>query len=207
MQYHEQIGYQVDRKNFEDASRPTEDGPEGEAARLLKEVNILIQEGKLDEAITLIQHATAQTGIDDLILSERYFGLLKMKKQKSGLLDHCVTHLKLLIEDGQKAKACHLYLQCQALDSNFTPRAPTLFQIGGWLNETGKSKASITAFNRLTKAYPRHQLVPKAYFRAAQVFHDRLMNPRQAKKILNGLIKKYPDHEIIGQVKSYLGHL
>ena len=77
----------------------------------------------------------------------------------------------------------------------------------GWLNETGKSKASITAFNRLTKAYPRHQLVPKTYFRAAQVFHDRLMNPRQAKKILNGLIKKYPDHEIIGQVKSYLGHL
>ena len=63
---------------------------------------------------------------------------------------------------------------------------------------------AIGAFSKLTKAYPQDPLVPKSYFRAAQIFNDRLMNPEKAKKILNGLVKKYPDHDIIPFVQRYL---
>jgi hypothetical protein len=47
-------------------------------------------------------------------------------------------------------------------------------------------------------------MVPKAYYRAAQIFHERLKNDGQSKKILNGLIRKFPDHEIAGFAKTYL---
>jgi len=53
LQYHEQIGYKVDYDDYKDpsakADEPVEDEPD---AAILKEVNLLIQEGKLDEAIS-----------------------------------------------------------------------------------------------------------------------------------------------------------
>ncbi len=82
-----------------------------------------------------------------------------------------------------------------------------LFKIGGWLNESGDGQAAIGAFNRLTKAHPQDPLVPKSYFRAAQIFNDRLMNPQKAKRILNGLMKKFPEHDIIPFVERYLGEM
>jgi TolA-binding protein len=50
-------------------------------------------------------------------------------------------------------------------------------------------------------------MIPKSYLRAAQVFNDRLMNPDRARKILSGLLNKYPDHEIAPQVKNYLASI
>lgn len=50
-------------------------------------------------------------------------------------------------------------------------------------------------------------LVPKAYFRIAQIFHDRLMNKDQAQKVLGLLLKKFPDHEIVPQAESFLARL
>jgi hypothetical protein len=49
--------------------------------------------------------------------------------------------------------------------------------------------------------------VPKAYFRIAQIFHDRLMNKDQAIKALDLLLRKYPDHDIIPQAESFLARL
>jgi len=50
-------------------------------------------------------------------------------------------------------------------------------------------------------------LVPKSYFRAAQIFNDRLLDPQKAKKILNGRLATYPDHDIIPFVSRYLGQM
>ena len=55
--------------------------------------------------------------------------------------------------------------------------------------------------------YPDNPLVPKAYFRIAQIFHDRLMNKDQAKRALDLLLKKYPNHDIIPQAESFLARL
>jgi len=50
-------------------------------------------------------------------------------------------------------------------------------------------------------------VILKSYFRAAQIFNDRLMKPEKAKRILNGLIKKYPDHEMLPQIENYLASM
>ena len=130
-----------------------------------------------------------------------------MKKRKPEMLKHCITHLDLLAHDNIKIKACELYAKCLDTNKEFIPTSFALFKIGGWLNETGKIKEAIRTYNRLVKAFPNDTLVPKAYYRCAQIFHDRLMDPSRAKKILAALIKKYPEHEIIPQVKNYLNHM
>jgi len=207
LQYHEEVGYRVDYEDFKELPEKTGEIKEDENSKILSRVNIMIKEGKLDEAISFIQDATKTDGITDLTLSERYLNLLKMKKRKSEMLKHCKLHLHLLSKENKKAKACEIYSDCLSMDTAFTPTSLALFKLGGWLNETGKIKESVRTYNRLVKAYPEDSLVAKAYFRSAQIFYDRLMEPARAKKILTALIKKYPDHEIIPQVKNYLAHM
>lgn len=205
LQYHEEIGYQVDYEDFKESS--VKEIKEDESTNIQNRVNIMIKDGKLDDAISFIKDTTKTTPITDITLSERYLNLLIMKKRKPEMLKHCITHLDLLAHKNIKIKAFEIYAKCLAMNPKFIPTPFALFKIGGWLNETGKIKEAIRTYNRLTKAFPDDALVPKAYYRCAQIFHDRLMDPSRAKKILSALIKKYPEHEIIPQVKNYLNHL
>ena len=208
LQYHDRIGYQVDYEDFEDPNgedyQPQEADPD---EAVLREVAPLIQEGKLDEAISMIQKMTLHQGIKGINLSERYYTLLKMKKRKKDLLEHCVSHLEKLSENNQKNKALAVFGECRKIDPEFLPTADVLFKLAGWINETGKTQTAISTYNLLVKSYPQHPMVPKSYFRIAQLFHDSLMKTDKAKKILNALQMKYPEHEITPHVENFLARL
>jgi tetratricopeptide (TPR) repeat protein len=213
LQYHHRVGYPVDLETIlasmfpagvavsqvtdsAATSNPHED--------LLDEIGLLVQEGNLDAAIALIEQRVDVREIDDPVLSERYVGLLKMQKQEQKLLAYAPRHLELAVKAGSKKDAVALYMHCLRNDKSFAPEAIILFKIASWLNESEKSKEAIFALNALIKRYPQDTMVPKAYYRAAQIFHERLKNDSQSKKILNGLIRKFPDHEIAGFAKNYL---
>jgi tetratricopeptide (TPR) repeat protein len=210
LQYHQEVGYQIEMEDFQGfgvpVPVPTTEEPD-KNSDLINQVSILAKEGKLDEAIDYIQKQTAGGGISDLALSEKYFKLLKMKKRGPELFKHCLTHVNLLCRENQKDKALPLYNKCLAHDKNFAPEADAMFKIGGWLNENGKIKNAIAIYQRLIKTYPNSSVTPKAYLRAAQLFYDRLMKPEQARKILDAVLRKYPDHEIAPKAKAYLGSL
>jgi hypothetical protein len=208
LQYHEKIGFQVDFEDFTDPTledyEPQKSDPD---AVILSKVEPLIKEGQLDEAIGVIKNLTQEQPISGIKLSERYYNLLKMKKRSAELMEHAVTHLDILTVENQKSKAISIFSECRTADSRFLPTAAALFKIAGWLNETGKTKAAVAVYNTLAKSYPDHALVPKAYFRIAQIFHDRLMNKDQAKKALGLLLQKYPNHDIVPQAESFLARL
>jgi tetratricopeptide (TPR) repeat protein len=210
LQYHEDIGYHVDFEDFKteetanDPAMPAADDPQ---SRLLRRVNQLIKDGNHEGARDAIESEIVEQGISDLQLSERYYLLLKMTGATDRMTVHGHSHVNLLVRGGQKAAAMEAFEECQSADPKFSPAAGSLFKLGGWFYDSGKSKQAIGAFNKLTKVYPHDPLVPKAYFRAAQIFNDRLLNPDKARKILNGLLKKFPDHDIIPFVERYLGEI
>ncbi len=210
LQYHEEIGYKIDIEdvNMADEQAPSEvvqvaAGP----VALLGEINLMVRDGSYDEAIALIEEKSGSEPIDDPELSERYYNLLKMTKQNEKLLKHSRSYLDLLARKNKKDAAFKVYNDSIALDKAYLPTSFSLFKIAGWLNETGKPKESISTYNRLVKSYPKDPLVPKAYFRSAQIFQERLMDMEKAKRILNGLIKKYPDHDIASHAKNYLAQI
>ncbi len=207
LQYHENIGYKIEFEDFKEADATLAETTEDPDANLLTQINILLKEGKTDDALLRIREQTKDRKITNLTVSERYYTLLKMKKQAAEMIVHAPTHLELLTQDNRKKDACTIYSECLSSNPNFTPSSSALFKIGGWLNENGNSKGAITALNKLAKNYPQDPLIPKAYFRAAQIFHDRLMNPSKAKQILTTILKKYPEHDIIPQVRNYLAHI
>ena len=150
---------------------------------------------------------TLHQGIKGINLSERYYTLLKMKKRQAELLEHGVGHLDKLTGKNHKPKALAVFSECRKIDTNFLPTADALFKLAGWINETGKTQAAVSIYNLLVKSYPQHPLVPKSYFRIAQLFHDGLMKTDKAKKILSALQMKYPEHEIMPHVDNFIARL
>jgi hypothetical protein len=209
LQYHEALGHQVDFEDFktQDAAKAGgADAVESPEALLHKRINQQIKDGDHENALRTIERETGGKGISDPLLSERYFTLLKMTGAE-GLLAHGRNHLELLVRSQKKNAALGVYRDCRSADPTFAPSAGSLFKLGGWLDEAGQSKEAVAAFSTLTKTYPQDPLVPKSYFRAAQVIHARLLNPDKARTILAGLIKKYPQHDIIPFVKRYLAQM
>lgn len=209
LQYHEAIGYQVDFEDFktqDEVKGGGADAVNSPEALLLKRINQQIKDGDHESALRTIETETGGKAIADPLLSERYFTLLKMTGAE-GLLAHGRNHLELLVRGNKKTGALSVYMDCLSSNPTFAPSAVSLFRLGGWLDECGKSKEAVAAFSTLTKTYPQDPLVPKSYFRAAQIIHARLLNPDKARKILAGLIKKYPEHDIIPFVERYLAQM
>ncbi len=210
LQYHQDIGYRVDFDDFKDEETEVDKAiaaADSPGSRLLNRVNQLIKDGNHQGAIAEIENETGGQTITDPQLSERYYALLTMTGATDRIKDHGRNHLDMLVRGDKKDQAVDVYLKCLASDPGFSPTAVALFKVAGWLSETGRNKEAMGAYNRLTKAYPRDPLVPKSYFRAAQIFNDRLMNPEKAKRILTGLMKQYPGHDIIPFVQRYLDQM
>lgn len=213
LQYHDRLDYPVDMETLLASTFPgglpnsarSEQQNSAAAAEeaLLQEAALLIQEGHLDEAIDLIEQRT-KGDIAHLPLSERYLALLKMRGRDAAHEAHVPRHLDLLATSGERQKAVALYEACLAAKSPPAAAAGTLFKIAGWFNDKGDAKRAVQTYNQLTKNHPGDALIPKAYFRAAQILHEKLMHSDKARHVLNGLIARFPDHDIAGFARNYL---
>jgi tetratricopeptide (TPR) repeat protein len=204
-QYHEEIGYSVDFSDEESLSKeePTE---KNETDKLLNQVDRLIKEGNLDDAILLIKSETHGV-ISDLNLAERYYNLLKVREEFPDMLKHGKVYLDLLAKGNQKEKLNEVYSECVSRDEKFSPKSTTLIKVAGSLNESGSPKESVKAYNRFIKANPNDPLVPKAYFLVSNIFNEKLNDPGRAVRVLKGVIKKYPNHDIIPHAERYLSQI
>ena len=204
-QYHEEIGYEVD---FEEQALPEEAAnPEGEKDwDLLNRANMLVKEGKLDEAIGCLKGDPGALTANPVV-AERFYNLLKTRERFPEMVEHAKPHMDLLAKGNQKEKLCEVLLESLSHNPAFTPAPFTLFKAAGVLNETGKFKEAVQAYDRFIKANSNHNMIPKAYFLAAGIINEKLKDPRKASGILRGIIKKHPGHEMIPHVERYLGQI
>ncbi len=207
LQYHKEIGLKISVDDIKESNTPPTEKADDPFTLELKRVEVFCREGKLDDAIAHIQQWRASGGSLNAELSERFFDLLKTQKRTEEFLKHGPECLSLLVENGNKTKALDVFQTCASADPNFTASPRVLLKIGEWLAETGKPKEALKVFSNMTKTYPDAPDAPMAYFRAAQLYYDRLMDGARAKKILEQIIQKYPDHKMIQKFKTYLEHI
>jgi tetratricopeptide (TPR) repeat protein len=204
-QYHEEIGYEVDlddETDLTEASVPEQDAGNG----LLRKVDILIKDGKIDDAIVFMEQET-DGGISDINLAERYYNLLKLKQKNPEMVKQGRIYLDHLAKQGLKEKLCEVYSECVSRDANFTASPSAVFKTATSMIELGKPKEAVNVYQGFIKMNPKNPLLPKAYFLAANVINDQLKNPQKAVEILKGIMKKYPGHEILPYVRKYLGQI
>jgi tetratricopeptide (TPR) repeat protein len=216
LQYHNRLDYSVELETILSSMfRPMPSGnssPEGapdnvDQSDLLHDVGLLVQDGELDKAIVEIERRVQIGEIEDPELCRRYFGLLKMQKMHRRLLGYAPHYLKVMVKSGAKSVAIESYLDCLRIDRAFAPDSVVQFKIAAWLTESGKHKEAVFVLNALIKTYPEDPLVPKSYYRAAQIFRERLDDVDRAVKILKAMIAKYPDLELTVFAKKYLANL
>lgn len=203
LQYHEKIGYQVEADDEPLVSGEAAAG-ENVRSKISNRVDVLIKEGEIDKAISVIKEETEEGEITDPELAERYFKLLKIKGPVEDMLEHGGRYIDMLAKANKKETLCEVYLECLSKNGGFTPAPATLIKIAGSLNETGRPKEAVQTYNKFVKSNPKSNLVPKAYFLGSNIINEKFKNPRKASTILNGLIKKYPGNEIVPYAERYL---
>jgi tetratricopeptide (TPR) repeat protein len=202
IQYHEEIGYDVDVEEDELVADGTLE-KRTTKNEILNRVDLLIQDGKADQALALIKEETGGR-ISEIQLAERYYKLLNIKQSIPELLEHARLYLDMLIKEKAGAQVCKVYQDCLAKDPGFMLPSATLLKVAGFLTDSGKPEEAVQTYNRFIKSDPKNPLIPKAYFLAASVINEKLKNKPKAASILNAVIKKYPNHEIIPYVQRYL---
>jgi len=205
-QYHEELGFEyVEEKDTEQESLDEKMLSE-ESNPFAEELSLLMQENQLEAAIALVEKALKRQSTPEL--NEQYHQLLFKMQAHNKLLKHGESYIKDLLYDGKKnlVKAMNVYANCvEAKPEYFYPDAKSAYDMAEMASRWGKSDAALRMLNKFTQRYPNNVLIhPKAYFLAAQIFAEKKQQKGQAKKILTSVLKHFPQHEIVPNVKNYL---
>ncbi len=205
LQYHEEIGYDVDYEYFLEKSVPKADkqasDPKG---KLLAEISVLIKNGRYEDALDRIAMETKNQFGDDVELSEKYMTLLQMTQNTKEQQVHGATLLTMVVRLGKKAKAISLYSQLYGAGSKLKPPSLPLLQIGNWLRERGEPLKARDCYVKFIQENKGHEQMPDAYYSLAQILHENSNNSPKAKEILTWILKTYPHHELTSDMNSYL---
>jgi tetratricopeptide (TPR) repeat protein len=209
LQYHENIGHEVTAADFTDQAPVLEvqsfsarDGREATEA-ILNHIEILIKDGRAEDAVMLLRDRMRGRAPDRL-LAERYYNLLKITQRIPELLKHSVSYLDLLSAENEKATACKVYKECLSHDPEFSPDPEALFKIAVWCMEDGGAKLGMNSLVQFIRTNPQHAMAPKAHFVLARNLHEKFHNPAKAEQVLQGLIQRYPDHDLAAHAGQYL---
>ena len=206
LQYHEAIGYHVEQDDFTAAPKPVNPGKAAPAEEPhLKKVTFLLREGQMEDALAYLGDLREKEGkLPTPELSEKYFALLKMLGHTEDMAAHGHTHLPELIAEGKKGEALTAYADCMEADPSFAPSAHILYHIGMWTSDRVSPEQAIAILQKAISNHPDDPLIPAIWFRAARILNDRLHQHDKAFKLLHGILKKFPEHEIAPQVRNYL---
>ncbi len=209
LQYHERLNYTIEYEDFYDpaAKQQKETAATDPQQEIIDEAGRLAKEGKPEEAVDYIKKMTAAGGIVSIVLLERFYQLLRFKKDVPAMLEQGRELIHKLIAENQRKKACQVFIECALESKAFQLAAPDLLKLSGWLHQDGKVKAAANALNKLVKYYPEDPLAPKAYFQIAQIYNEKLNDAVMSRKIIATLLKRYPDHDIVPFAERYLAGL
>ena len=203
LQYHEVLGFQVNYEDFvgQLPAPPKSTSPSGNN-QTTTEVDILVKEGKFAEALAAIQKEIQLNKLDKE-LAARYYKLLKAGGKKQELLNFAPDYLTLLLADNDKKTVRQIYKECLKLNAKLPLSPEALYNIAGILNKEGDPQSSLTAYVRITKEHPKHDLLAESYLNIAKLLNERLGKPEKAKEILAVLIQKFADQEVGKSAQAY----
>ena len=200
-QYHEALGY----KEYIEVVEPDE-AIEKQISNENK-VDILLQEGKAKEAVELLATEIQQQP-GNLKLWERQHRILIATKNKSGLQKHSANYIVRLLLDGKPSEAIRVYQECYKLIPGFKIEgAKNRHNFARLLIKSGHSRAALALLNDLHKDYPTYEKIPEAYLLVARIMFEYFNHEDKARRILEYVLKQYPNHPSNDETRSYLAML
>ncbi|WAK03610.1 tetratricopeptide repeat protein [Methylobacter sp. YRD-M1] len=204
-QYHEPLGFNEVRKVEESPHKPI---PGLSADPLLNEIYILNIEGKQDAAIKRLQKAVNREPKPEYYA--RLHRLLQSAGRNAELCQNGETYLKFLLKQEAMPRskrfyeAAGVYADCLRADPAFQYQDPqVVFKLAEAAFQNRQFDDCLAILNGYHKRFPQSELLPNAYLVVAKVMVEHKQDDAQAKKILDALLKRYPDHAVTPQIKEY----
>jgi hypothetical protein len=200
-QYHEQLGYALPQSLGVNSHRAR--GADGASAGI-RESEILLQEGKLEEALVTLGRKAKEHPVD-FVLRDRYHKLLLAANRADRLQEHGRDYLSRLLIERKSSRAMEVLRDCMHANAQFKPaNAEEVFPLAMYLKANGEQRLALQLLNRFHSVYPHHHDTPKNYFLAAQLMFEHFNRDADAAAVLRFVIEHFPDHELTPRLRDYL---
>lgn len=202
LQYHLEIGYTVSYEDFEDVAQDEEEirplSPES------VQIDLLLQDGKLDEAMSILRGKANTGGLSDLNLSGKYYELLKTKGEVRELCAFANYYMKNLLAAGQARECVRVYEDCAARDDAYIPVAAIVPELGEALAEEGNVQGALKLYSGFLRKYPRDGKLGEVCLSAAILLNERTGAPDKARQLLQAALARIPESAVRERISNYL---
>ncbi|MDD5034763.1 MAG: hypothetical protein PHE55_08400 [Methylococcaceae bacterium] len=199
-QYHEELGLEG-VKEYELKPAKTE----AKVDELLAEINILISEGRIDDAKARLKQELRHSANPEHF--QRYHKLLLLGEDEDELARNGKEYINLLMVKGQKSNALAVAAQCLEQVPEFAiDNGEHAVEIAETAYRQGRLQdVALKLLNDFGQHYPRsRKLVPAAGLLEAKLLCEYQFDDQQAKTLLENLLRDHPEHELVEEIRQYL---
>lgn len=199
LQYHEELGEEAP------AGLEEEDGMDDEyTTPLLKK---FLAEGNIPAAIAEIS-SMIQNDPQNLELRRRMYVLLMSNGESERLGRYAPHYFAMLASANRLDDAAMVYLDSHERGEPFTPEtAAHYLPVMRALRQRRKHREAIRMAQGFHKRFPNDPHTPELYLEMAKILSEELQRDDLAKNALGFVIKGFPGHAVLPEVKQYLGVL
>ena len=198
-QFYEQLELGLDKIDAEVNSADV-----GAAESLIKQTDVLIKEGLLNKAGQELLKII-ETNPGDLKSWQRYFRILILEGQHDELNRFAQEYINYLLHQDKDIEAMEIYLDAQRIITDFRPKTGVqAFALANRLRAHGHAGLALNLLNNMHKHYRGYEGIAKAYMLAAQILCEQFGEDIKARKILNFIIRKYPQSNFSREATDYL---
>jgi tetratricopeptide (TPR) repeat protein len=202
-QHHEELGFSIDVDVDEYLDKKKEVA-DVEVSPELRAVEILIHEGKAEDAVKQLQ-GIVRNSPTDIEARERMLKLLRLTGDMSLFREQGQSYISYLMNDNKLGQAAKVYQACVEYDKTFKPeKANERLELGKFLRHNGQARLAMAVLNNLHKDFPNYDNVPQAYLMVAQLLCEQFNDDVRAKQVLNFVLENYPSHPMKDAVRDYL---
>lgn len=200
-QYHHRLGLEVD---VDVEALAVGDAAAGPEHPLLGDVEAMIQEGRLEQAIAALRIRVLQNRTDR-VLRDRFHRLLALTGDVKRLTGHGAEYIGLLLNSTDRAKAVQVWRDCRQADPGFALDSPDqIYPLAQIMFSVGEHKSVVALGNGFHKKHPGHADIPRLYLLVARSLSEGLNQEQKALPLLQLLAQHYAEHPIAAEVRQYL---
>ena len=164
----------------------------------------LVQDGKMTEALT---EAREWQRAGDVTLADlrRYFRVLKLTDEDTGLAAHGQRFITMLLAQQRAGEALEVWTSCAKRQRGFLPEtAPATLELAQQAWRAGKPKYVLLLCHGFDKRFPRDDLAPQILELVARAYKQGLNEPMQAMRVYLHMKQRFATHASTQEVQWML---
>jgi tetratricopeptide (TPR) repeat protein len=195
-QYHQALGLTVDEPR-QRGQRQAEADPVG------NQVADFLAAGQMDKALDAAYEGQ-RLAPDDAAAQERYHKLLHLAGKTDRLLVHANRLIPLLLRQQKADRAFEALRRCRELSPDFCPEDPAiLLALAEAARKQREPKQALDLLGNFDKKYPKHPLIPDAYFLSACILCEDLRQDEVADRVFAAIVTHYAESPCAEQARVY----